>query len=1055
MPRELADMDMQPYLRAIAATYEQWWQLYTLTDAQTKTQPEPLPFDFGLMVQTVANERSPNPDNPNGQDQAKIERFPVLEGIRKSVAEYRQVLLVGRPGSGKSTTLARLLLEEAQNSLALGPPGPPILGGTRSQSVPDLGNLGGRKESETYPESINALPGQVQYIPVLVELRFWSGSIIDRIQAFFQRHDLLLDRTQIEDLLFHRRILLLMDGLNELPSEAARLDVAKFRQDYPQMSMIFTTRDLSLGGDFGLEKKLEMQPLTEAQMQAFVRSYVPEQAEVMLRQLKERLREFGQTPLLLWMLCELFRQTGRIPENLGLVFRAFTQGYENKLKQDVRIESDKVWWQPVLQQLAWVMMQGTQPTELRVAIQQEEAVRVIAQFLQDKVSCAEDFARKCLRDLEKHHLIQVGTNPKELEFRHQLIQEYYAAEALLKQLPQLADERLKQNYLNYLKWTEPLALMLALVENQTQAERVVKLAIEVDQRLASRLAGEVKPKFQEQTVSLIAALEVTDWLKIELLGETRSESAIPELLQRLEDSDSDVRKSAAEVLGKIRSEAAIPGLLQRLEDSDSDVRKSAVEALGQIGSEAAIPGLLQRLEHSNPFVRWRAAEALGQIGSESAIPELLQRLEHSNPFVRWRAAEALGQIGSESAIPELLQWLEHSDSDVRRSAADALGKIRSEAAIPGLLQCLENSDSYLHKIAADALGQLESESAIPRLLQRLEHSDPFVRGRAADMLGQLRSEAAIPELLQWLEHSDSDVRSSAADALGKIGSEAAIPGLLQRLKDSDSDVRESAAEALGKIGSEAAIPELLQRLEESDSYVRESAAEALGKIGSEAAIPGLLQRLEDSESYVCWRAAEALGKIESKKAIPGLRQRLENSDYFVPWRAAEALGENESEAVISGLLQRLEHSDSFMRWGAAEALGDVGSEAAILGLLQRLEDSNSNIRRSAADALGKITKKHANAISPHLPHLLTLIPTESGEDAHRVIRAIQENCKYYNYEIYQAYLEAQKHDQSEGQTSDSHPSTVTYNNTYNIDQAGIINTGSVSIQGNQIGEQAP
>jgi hypothetical protein len=89
----------------------------------------------------------------------------------------------------------------------------------------------------------------------------------------------------------------LMDGLNELPSEAARLDVAKFRQDYPKVSMIFTMRDLSLGGDFGLEKKLEMQPLTEAQMQAFVRSYVPEQAEAMLRQLKDRLREFGQTPL--------------------------------------------------------------------------------------------------------------------------------------------------------------------------------------------------------------------------------------------------------------------------------------------------------------------------------------------------------------------------------------------------------------------------------------------------------------------------------------------------------------------------------------------------------------------------------------------------------------------------------------------------------------------------------------------------------------------------------------------------------------------------------------
>jgi predicted NACHT family NTPase len=54
--------------------------------------------------------------------------------------------------------------------------------------------------------------------------------------------------------------------------------------------------------------------------------------------LKDRLREFGQTPLLLWMLCGLFRQTGQIPANLGEVFRAFTQGYEKHLKADVPVE---------------------------------------------------------------------------------------------------------------------------------------------------------------------------------------------------------------------------------------------------------------------------------------------------------------------------------------------------------------------------------------------------------------------------------------------------------------------------------------------------------------------------------------------------------------------------------------------------------------------------------------------------------------------------------------------------------------------------------------------
>jgi hypothetical protein len=39
---------------------------------------------------------------------------------------------------------------------------------------------------------------------------------------------------------------------------------------------------------------------------------------------------------------------------------------------------------------------------------------------------------------------------------------------------------LKREYLNYLKWTPTLALMLELVEDEAQAVRVVRLALEVD-----------------------------------------------------------------------------------------------------------------------------------------------------------------------------------------------------------------------------------------------------------------------------------------------------------------------------------------------------------------------------------------------------------------------------------------------------------------------------------------------------------------------------------------------------------------------------------------------
>ena len=1102
-------IDVQPYLNSVVTAYEKWRQYYTLTDAEGKQrqQQESAPiFDFGLMVQTVPTQ----PQEQPGQKKEEVERFSVLDGLRKYALgdKPEPVLLMGRPGSGKSTALAKLLLEEATQTSEM------------------------FQKSEFFKNS-DFSPSL--RIPILVELRYWQGSIAQLILNALNRHDLAVTSDQLETVL--KQSLLLFDGVNELPSEEARTQLSGFRRDHPKVPMIFTTRDLSLGGDLGIERKLEMQPLTEPQMQAFIQAYVPEQAEAMLKQLKDRLREFGKTPLLLWMLCSLFQQTQTIPQNLGEVFRAFTQGYERKLKQDVVVESDRRLWPELLKVLAAQMMQGEKPTEFRVAIAPSEIYHVFADYLQtpDPLS-----PRKALDDLLKHHLLQL--NGELVEFRHQLLREYYAAEWLLERLAGLDDLTLQREYLNYLKWTEPLALMLALVTDEALAMRVVERSLSLDWGLGARLAGEVKPNVQDNTVSQIAAMNVPTWLRVELLGKTKSEVAIPGLLKALEDSDWNVRWSAADALGKLGleaaipgllqalqvladsdwdtdaawevreraaealenlgSEAAVPGLLKALEHSDSDVRRRAAEALGNLGSEAAVPGLLQALEHSAWDVRENAAKALGNLGSEAALPGLLQALEHSAWDVSENAAKALGNLGSKAAAPGLLQALKHSDSGVRRSAAEALGNLGSEAAVPGLLQALADADSGVQRSAAEALGKLGSaaalpglfqaladadsgvrrstvealgklgsaaalpglfqaladadsgvcrsavevlgnlgsEAAVPGLLQALEHSAWDVRERAVDALGRLGSEAAVPGLLQALEDSTWNVRWRAAAALGELGSAAAVPGLLQALEGSNSDVRWRAAAALGRLGSAAAVPGLLQALEGSDSDVRKSAAEALGSLGSAAAVPGLLQALADSDSDVRRRTAEALGRLGSEAAVPGLLQALEDSDTSVRESAAAALGNLGSEAVLPGLLKALADSDSDVRRRTAEALGELGSEAAVPGLLQALEDSDTSVRESAAAALGKLGSEAAipgllkaladsdsdvresaaaalgnfkdDRAAHVLPALLFLSLTQSGQEAFKAIQAIQANCKFYNYEIWQVHVAAQQGDNS-------------------------------------------
>jgi len=74
----------------------------------------------------------------------------------------------------------------------------------------------------------------------------------------------------------------------------------------------------------------------------------------------------------------------------------------------------------------------------------------------------------------------------------------------------LSDKQLKWDYSNYLKWTEPVALMLGLLDDETQAKQVVKLGLEIDLKLGARLAGEVNFKFTKADSGVSAWVGCTE-----------------------------------------------------------------------------------------------------------------------------------------------------------------------------------------------------------------------------------------------------------------------------------------------------------------------------------------------------------------------------------------------------------------------------------------------------------------------------------------------------------------------------------------------------------------
>lgn len=581
-------------------------------------------------------------------------------------------------------------------------------------------------------EAEKALSDRLAKIPVLVELRYLlseanESSVSNSILAFIHKHDpvLDLDEAEIRQLLHQGRLLLLVDGVNELPSDRGRAQVNQFRELYQKTCpMIFTTRELIARRDLGIVKRLEMQPLTEPQMQQLVMAYLPTQGEMLLRQLSGRLLEFGQTPLLLRMLCELFKTGKKISENLGRVFQAFTQIYENSSvrNHEVALFKDNV--QPSLKHLASKMMQGNSPIDFRTVISKDEIIHEFKLLFKDEPQHPK-LARDCLDDLLNYHLIQIRNEDK-VEFRHQLIQEYYAAEWLLELLPSLSDERLQHDYLNCLKWTEPLALMLELVGGEEQAVRVVRLSLNVDLRLGARLAGAVRYGFQEKTVGLlmreIEERKIPQLSAIELLGETKSKVSINPLTFALKSEYYDVSTNAAYALGNIGDNQVIEPLIQFLKCSTPHVRENAAYALGIIGDEKAIEPLIQAIKDKNKYVIRYLKYALRKISGDKVIEALIQSLKNKHQYVRRNVINILSEIGSDKAVVPLIEIFESSskDPDMRRNVVFALGNIGSDKAVETLIKAHKDNDHNVRNTAMRALGEIGSDKAILPLIQTLK-----------------------------------------------------------------------------------------------------------------------------------------------------------------------------------------------------------------------------------------------------------------------------------------------------------------------------------------------
>ncbi len=461
---------------------------------------------------------------------------------------------------------------------------------------------------------------------------------------------------------------------------------------------------------------------------------------------------------------------------------------------------------------------------------------------------------------------------------------------------------------------------------------------------------------------------------------------VPLLVEILQnDTEKDLRTSAAYVLGYSADARVIPHLVAAMRNGEKPLQGMALYSLGNLASKgvtspeafAAVSGALT--DKKDTTLRASASEALGKFQEPAAVDLLIAALGDEVTVVRVNAAASLGAFaakgtGKDKIVDALIKALGDKSSSVREKAAAALGDIKDPKAVPGLMPLLGDNFSNVRTFAAGALRKLAvpaekitetppaAELVLPVLLAQAKDADPSFRAAAVAQLKLFQDPRATAAIVAGLQDADLSVRFNAMYALAGYGAPndsvffEPLKGLL-----GDKDLRAAVLSSMGYIDDPRVKELMISYAKDIAAYpdMRSTAVQYIGGKGDPSMMPLLTACFESENKEVAKQAIRAAAKLAERMQDKGaladaLIPRLSDEAGRVRAVTAEVLFRL-NEPKVAGAYQR-GLSDPFaeMRKFSAQAVGYFGQEGSASAVFALLKDQDTSVQSYAKDTLAEL-----------------------------------------------------------------------------------------------------
>ncbi len=342
-------------------------------------------------------------------------------------------------------------------------------------------------------------------------------------------------------------------------------------------------------------------------------------------------------------------------------------------------------------------------------------------------------------------------------------------------------------------------------------------------------------------------------------------------------SKADMPKPAIlEVIGAQKSRFTVRDLLNAAYNQEGAERAGLFKIVGEIVDESAVDDLIARIEGKDPIARLHIVNVLGRFNLPRVQQALQGLLKDSNKLIRSAALSALARMDGPFDMPLICGMLRDPEIEVQNKAVDVVVRANHPETVKYLVEVLKDENEYARRAAVEVLNVVGTSKSVKYLLEVIADSDWWVRTRAADALGKIGGPKVVDAVLALIKDENQDIRRAAIEILNQTKDERAVAQLIEATKDRDWWVSERAVDALAEIGSTKALPRFIEMLGGGEPKSLPTVVRAIGKIGDQKSIEDLLPMLQRPESEIKVEAIAALAKLADERRAETIRVRLQS-----------------------------------------------------------------------------------------------------------------------------------------------------------------------------------